>query len=196
MNLHLVVLTPGKNQGRAIPVATSPFCVGRSPQCHLRPASPVISLLHCSLLARSGRAFVRDHDSTSGTFVNDRRVQGEVELHDYDRVQVGPLALLVRLQAGTPLNRPTPLPATRQADAGAPGEDAAAALLLALPDEDRPAGDSGFGREGGDAGVVVPTPAQAGAAPGGKPVATAESAAAAAKALMHEYRRRERRRPR
>jgi predicted component of type VI protein secretion system len=182
MNLRLVVLTPGHNQGKVIPVAASPFLVGRGPRCHLRPASPVFSRVHCALLVRNHRAFVCDQGSAAGTFVNGQPVRGRAELHDHDELRVGPLAFRVRLGAGTPVNRPTPLPPTRHAD-GPAVEDAVAALLLAMPDQ-----DSG---KGAAAAAAVPEPPPPGAASRIKSGATPGSAAEVAKALVAEYRRRE-----
>src|SRR5437588_12312868 len=98
MKLTLTVLTPGKGEGKVIPIPTFPFIIGRDPQCHLRPASPVISKRHCSLQSRGGKFFVNDFDSTNGTFVNDKQIKGEVEIRHEDRLQVGPLAFLVNLE--------------------------------------------------------------------------------------------------
>src|SRR6185437_3469589 len=108
MKLSLVVLTPGPNQGKLLEIKLSQFVVGRDPQCHLRPASPMISKRHCALLQRDGKAFVRDFDSTNGTFVNNAQIKGEVELHDGDRLKIGPLLFKVTIDSTTPVNRPTP----------------------------------------------------------------------------------------
>jgi predicted component of type VI protein secretion system len=115
MKLSLVVLTPGPNQGKVLEIKLSQFVVGRDPQCHLRPASPMISKRHCAVLQREGKAFVRDFDSTNGTFVNNEQVKGEVELHNGDQLKIGPLMFTVLLEASTPVNRPTPPPPTRTA---------------------------------------------------------------------------------
>jgi pSer/pThr/pTyr-binding forkhead associated (FHA) protein len=113
MKLNLVVLTPGKTEGKAILVTLSQFLIGRDPQCHLRPASAVISKRHCALLTREEQVFLRDFGSTNGTFVNDQPVKGEVELHNGDRLKVGPLLFQVRLEASVPVNEPTPVPPTK-----------------------------------------------------------------------------------
>jgi pSer/pThr/pTyr-binding forkhead associated (FHA) protein len=134
MKLALVVMTPGKMEGKAIPIGLSQFVIGRDPQCHLRPASPVISKRHCALLMRGEQVFVRDFDSTNGTFVNDQPVKGEVELHHADVLKVGPIAFAVNLESTTPpVNKPTPIPPTKQ-QAGSE-EDDIAAMLLSLQDE-------------------------------------------------------------
>ena len=115
MKLSLVVLTPGKQEGKAIDIKLPQFLVGRDPQCHLRPASPLISKRHCVLTQREGKAFLRDFDSTNGTAVNDQPVKGEVELHHNDRLKIGPLLFAVRLEAGAPATGRTPVPPTRPA---------------------------------------------------------------------------------
>src|SRR5438552_18095186 len=82
MKLSLVVLTPGKMEGKAIPITVPQFVIGRDPQCNLRPASALVSKRHCVLTVRDTRIFVRDFDSTNGTRINDRPVKGEQELYD------------------------------------------------------------------------------------------------------------------
>jgi pSer/pThr/pTyr-binding forkhead associated (FHA) protein len=113
MKLNLVVQTPGPNLGKVLDIKLSQFVVGRDPQCHLRPASPMISKRHCAVLQREGRAFIRDFGSTNGTFVNNEPVKGEIELHHGDQLKIGPLVFEVRLEASTPVNRPTPPPPTK-----------------------------------------------------------------------------------
>ncbi len=113
MKLSLVVQTPGKMQGQTLEIKLAQFLVGRDPQCHLRPASALISKRHCAVLQRDGKVFVRDFDSTNGTFVNDQPVKGEVELHHDDQLKIGPLLFGVRIDLAAPVNRPTPPPPTR-----------------------------------------------------------------------------------
>jgi predicted component of type VI protein secretion system len=119
MKLSLIVLAAGKQAGKVLEIKLPQFLVGRDPQCHLRPASPLISKRHCVILQREGKAFVRDFDSTNGTFLNNQPVKGEVELHNDDRLKIGPLLFTVRVEAGAPVNRPTPAPPTKAV--GKPG---------------------------------------------------------------------------
>jgi pSer/pThr/pTyr-binding forkhead associated (FHA) protein len=113
MKLNLEVLTEGKQKGKLLPIPLPQFVIGRDPQCHLRPASPSISKRHCAILQRDGRAFVRDFDSTNGTFVNERQIKGEIELQNGDQLRIGPIMFTVHLEAGAPVNRPTPTPPTK-----------------------------------------------------------------------------------
>jgi predicted component of type VI protein secretion system len=152
MKLSIVVLTPGPSQGKVIPINAPQFVIGRDPSCQLRPASIHISKRHCALVRRDGKVFVHDFGSTNGTFVNDRQIKGEIELLDADQLRVGPLLFAVHLEP-PPINRPTPLPPTKETTqklasgpaaspvteepAGASGdEENAAAMLLAMQDRE------------------------------------------------------------
>jgi predicted component of type VI protein secretion system len=115
MNVNLVVLTPGKSQGKLIPITLAQFLIGRDPQCQLRPASPVISKRHCALLVKGDKLFLHDFDSTNGTFLNDQPVKGEVEMKNGDQLKVGPLHFEVQIEATVPVNEPTPIPPTKAA---------------------------------------------------------------------------------
>src|SRR4051812_27028112 len=110
MKLSLVVLSEGKSKGHAVPVTLSQFIIGRDPQCHLRPASAMISKRHCAILVKNGKVFVRDFDSTNGTCVNDEPIKDECQLHHDDLLKIGPLSFRVQLEATPPVNKPTPPP--------------------------------------------------------------------------------------
>lgn len=130
MKLSLVVLTPGKMKGKPIPVQLSQFLIGRDPQCHLRPASPIVSNRHCALLVRRGKVYVRDFDSTNGTYVNEKVIKKETVLHDQDLLRIGPVAFSVRIETEAPV----PVPAGRRT-AVPVDDEAAAALLLSLQEQ-------------------------------------------------------------
>jgi pSer/pThr/pTyr-binding forkhead associated (FHA) protein len=116
MKLSLLVMTPGKQQGKALDIKTPQFLIGRDPQCQLRPASPLISKRHCAIIVRDGQVYIRDFGSTNGTFVNEEPVQGERELLNDDLLKVGPIEFTVRLEtAALSPGKPTPAPATRPA---------------------------------------------------------------------------------
>jgi pSer/pThr/pTyr-binding forkhead associated (FHA) protein len=120
MKLSLEVLTEGKQKGKLLPITLSQFLIGRDAQCHLRPASPLISKRHCALLQRDGKIYVRDFDSTNGTFVNDQPVKGEVELKNKDQLKIGPIAFVVQMDAEAAVDRPTPPPPTKGSAPGKP----------------------------------------------------------------------------
>jgi pSer/pThr/pTyr-binding forkhead associated (FHA) protein len=203
MKLSLVVLTPGKMEGKSIPIQVPQFIIGRDPQCNLRPASALISKRHCAVVVRKNRIFVRDFDSTNGTRVNDRAVKGEQELYNQDQLTVGPLTFRVMLEASPPVSQPTPMPPTTPT--ASPDDDAAAAMLLSLQDEPGgAAGSTNVDSEGVPTGstvmdIITPTsatpPAETGAGGAGREQAAKAASgntSSAAKAILEKYMRRPR----
>jgi pSer/pThr/pTyr-binding forkhead associated (FHA) protein len=125
MKLRLIV-EGGVHSGKAIPIAVPQFVIGRDAQCQLRPASAAISKRHCAVMVRGSQVFVRDFGSTNGTFVNGELVQGEVELHDGNKLKVGPLEFVVGLEVATTAKAAAkPAPAVAKADAKGKADDAA-----------------------------------------------------------------------
>lgn len=98
MNFSLIVVS-GTTNGKEIPIRMPEFIIGRDPDCHLRPASPMISKKHCSFVLQGERVLFKDFGSTNGSFVNEARVEGETYLKDGDVVKFGPLTFQVKLQS-------------------------------------------------------------------------------------------------
>jgi pSer/pThr/pTyr-binding forkhead associated (FHA) protein len=158
MKLSLTVQTPGKWEKKQIPITLSQFLIGRDPQCHLRPANPIISKRHCVIVTREDHVFIRDLNSTNGTYVNDTLIKGEHELVNGDQLSIGPLQFVVQMEVpvSVPVNEhtPSPMPAIAPAPrletqtpppvpppppparAGHADEESVAAMLLSLQDTD------------------------------------------------------------
>ena len=82
----------GAAKGRSIAIYGPKFVIGRDRSCHLRLGSAMVSKLHCEIVLRQGRVFVRDLGSTNGTIVEGRTLRdSEAEIRDGDRIQVGPV---------------------------------------------------------------------------------------------------------
>jgi predicted component of type VI protein secretion system len=205
MKLNLVVLTPGKMEGKAIPITLPQFLIGRDPQCQLRPASALISKRHCVLLMRGEQAFVRDFDSTNGTSLNDQQVKGEREIKNNDRLKVGPLEFRVALEASSSVDRPTPVPKAAQSAAASDDEAAAAMLLSGI--DDGPSNPTAVDSDGVPTGSTVmqvlqqpqesePAKEEAAGAGGAEREKAAKAAqgntSSAAKAILEKYMRRPR----
>jgi pSer/pThr/pTyr-binding forkhead associated (FHA) protein len=94
MEPGFLILT-GPQRGQVLDVGLSPFSVGRHPQCHFRPACPMVSRHHCTILHQDGKLFVRDLFSRNGTFVNGQRVTDETELRPGDQLLIGSVLLAV-----------------------------------------------------------------------------------------------------
>ena len=75
--------------GDDVSVDTAEFLIGRSSECHLRPACPMVSRVHCEVLIDDGHVAVRDVGSKNGTFVNGQRVTGEQQLFPGDKLAFG-----------------------------------------------------------------------------------------------------------
>jgi len=207
MKMSLTVLSEGKLLGRTIPITLSQFIIGRDPQCQLRPASALISKRHCALIARSGKFFVRDFDSTNGTFVNDEQVKGECEVKHDDTLKVGPLTFRVVVEgASVPVNKATPLPKALAHSTGTGDDESVAAMLLDLADEGKTR-SPGEEESGGTKTVEMATPgttdtaeseakAEEAGAPEAKPPenkkAVTGDTSAAAQAILQKYMRRQR----
>ena len=91
-----LVAVGGAHDGRSFPVRP-PFLIGRSAECHLRPASDAVSLHHCAIENRHGRPVIVDLCSDEGTFVNGFQLMCDFPLRDGDELRVGPLQFLVRV---------------------------------------------------------------------------------------------------
>ena len=123
MKVSLVVTT-GSHEGRSIPLTGPQFLIGRDPQCQLRPASQAISKIHCAVVVRDGKVYVKDYGSTNGTLVNDALVQDtEVLIEDGATLRVGPLDFRVKIEPFAPTPDGTPLPSDS-------GETAAALAVV------------------------------------------------------------------
>jgi predicted component of type VI protein secretion system len=81
--------------------------VGRNTECKLRIPSSDVSRQHCVLKLRDEKLTVVDLDSANGTFVNGIAVKGKQLAAPGDRIQVGPVTLLVQLKPTEPAE---PLP--------------------------------------------------------------------------------------
>ena len=84
-------LHPGE-PAQQIVLKTSRFRIGRRPGLDLSLPSMQISGLHAELVQVGGRVFVRDLNSTNGTYVNGRRINHQdTPLRDGDRIRLGTL---------------------------------------------------------------------------------------------------------
>jgi pSer/pThr/pTyr-binding forkhead associated (FHA) protein len=134
MNWDLVI-DKGTHKGQLIPIDHFPFFIGRDDDCQLRPISLYVSHCHCALIRQGNQMIVRDCNSTNGTFLNNHRVKGEVEIHSGDRLRIGPLAFVISTRPAAAGNQQIasakPGPAQRTVN-----EDAIAAMLLEMDKEE------------------------------------------------------------
>lgn len=101
LNAELKILG-GKYQGKAIPLTTKRFLVGREQDCQLRPNSELVSRHHCVFIIDDYTVRLRDLGSTNGTRVNGDLVRGEIVLNPGDRVTIGRLDVELVVRTGAP----------------------------------------------------------------------------------------------
>jgi pSer/pThr/pTyr-binding forkhead associated (FHA) protein len=82
--------------------------VGRDPACDWVIDLPMVSSRHALLSRRDGQVVIKDLGSSNGTFVNGRRVEGEMAVYQGDLIGLGShaLALTVELPAAIPAHVP------------------------------------------------------------------------------------------
>jgi predicted component of type VI protein secretion system len=182
MKVSLVVAS-GAHEGRVIPLTGPQFLIGRDQQCHLRPASQAISKLHCAVLVRDGKVYVKDFGSTNGTLVNEELIQNaEVQVSDGTALRVGPLDFRVQVELPAPKRDGTPLPGDDTDAALAAVKAAATAATVAAkapardttPNPARPVTPPPAAAKAPDTATqpakpAAPAPAKPAAAPGGTP---------------------------
>jgi pSer/pThr/pTyr-binding forkhead associated (FHA) protein len=74
------------------------FTIGRDEKCHLTLLPDFISRKHAEIRTRGNKLFLKDLKSKNGTFVNERRISGEVILEDKDDIRFGSLKFRVLLK--------------------------------------------------------------------------------------------------
>lgn len=70
--------------------------IGRAEKCEINPKDSFLSQYHARIFPRDGAWFVEDMGSTNGTFLNDHKVTGPLEVHAGDDVRLGRTVLQFR----------------------------------------------------------------------------------------------------
>ncbi len=79
-----------------------PLTIGRDKSVELVLTDPEVSRRHARLETQGGIVFVRDLESSNGTFLNGRRLRSAIETREGDTIDVGTTRLIVeRLQPWT-----------------------------------------------------------------------------------------------
>lgn len=63
-----------KNQTESIQIFSNPFRIGKSPSNNLVIQSDIISGVHAEIIAQKGNYYIRDLNSTNGTYINRERI--------------------------------------------------------------------------------------------------------------------------
>ena len=84
----LVQIYPLELDAGLLRISENPFIIGRGRQCGLTLEGDSVSRKHCAIHFRDGSYFIRDLQSTNGTFVNDQANE-EIRLKAGDRIRIG-----------------------------------------------------------------------------------------------------------
>jgi pSer/pThr/pTyr-binding forkhead associated (FHA) protein len=90
----VLVRTNGKRGGSHR--LAGPMQIGRAESCEIQPKDDYLSQFHARLFSRDGLWYVEDLGSTNGTFLNDHKVAGPLEVHAGDDVRLGRTVLQLR----------------------------------------------------------------------------------------------------
>lgn len=86
-------LHPGEPP-QSIALNAARFRIGRRPGLNLSLPSMQVSMTHAEFVQLGGRIFIRDLNSTNGTYVNGSRIGNrDVPLRDGDRIRLGTVEL-------------------------------------------------------------------------------------------------------
>jgi pSer/pThr/pTyr-binding forkhead associated (FHA) protein len=94
MNYVLQVVR-GRSTSTTLKLTDNVTSLGRHDDCVIRIKSAQVSRRHCELYEVGAQLMLRDLGSSNGTYVNGKRVTGEVSLKHGDEVTVGAVTLRV-----------------------------------------------------------------------------------------------------
>src|SRR5207244_158615 len=98
---HLLVIA-GPDNGQKFPLeAGATLVVGRGQNTQTRLKDPQVSRVHCRIEDQNGKLVLIDAGSSSGTFINTRKVAAPHELKPGDIIQIGATQMRVQL-TGSP----------------------------------------------------------------------------------------------
>lgn len=85
-----------KKTGEHIPLEADEILIGRHGAADIRLPDMSISRYHAVLYVSNGVWRVLDLDSTSGTYVNNKKISSQVILKNQDEIQFGTQAVIIR----------------------------------------------------------------------------------------------------
>jgi pSer/pThr/pTyr-binding forkhead associated (FHA) protein len=111
----LVIQNQGMT-GRACELHTDRTTVGRVEDNTFQIADPSVSSHHCEVHLRGGEIFIRDLNSTNGTFINDARITESV-LKPGQILKLGQVELKLEAEGAAAMSIAAPAPAKKVVDA-------------------------------------------------------------------------------
>jgi pSer/pThr/pTyr-binding forkhead associated (FHA) protein len=94
-----LVINGGKLNGHEIELDGETIQIGRDERCQIQLDSDEVSRVHCKISITEREVLLTDEHSSNGTYVNKRRLRGELQLEDGDAIQIGPQLFNVRIES-------------------------------------------------------------------------------------------------
>jgi pSer/pThr/pTyr-binding forkhead associated (FHA) protein len=92
----IVIIRDAKGKKLESKKLTGTLQIGRDEKCELRPDDPYLSQFHAKLYANNDVWYVEDLGSTNGTYLNQQRLTGPIEIHANDTIRAGETTLELR----------------------------------------------------------------------------------------------------
>ncbi len=100
---YQLVVIKGRSANQALKLPSDGVTtVGRQKGCQIRIGSSQVSRKHCELFEKHGHLLVKDLNSSNGTIVNGKKVQGQQVLEAGNILLIGSVAFRVE-QSGAPV---------------------------------------------------------------------------------------------
>jgi pSer/pThr/pTyr-binding forkhead associated (FHA) protein len=125
----VLVMFRAEGERRSFSIPREVTIVGRREDCDLRIPVSEVSRKHCKFIKDGDVLRVEDMGSSNGTYHNGQRIQGSMEVHPGDSIEVGPVIFVVQIDGVpgddelTPVASQTPHAGGASLDASMPGLD-------------------------------------------------------------------------
>jgi EAL domain-containing protein (putative c-di-GMP-specific phosphodiesterase class I) len=93
--LWLIGRTDSSSALLQVPISSFPFQIGRKSGLSIAISSPTVSSLHAEVVQRGGELYLRDLESTNGTYANGVRIKDDVKISEGDLLQFSSVTLRV-----------------------------------------------------------------------------------------------------
>jgi len=113
MQISLVMFRAG-SEPRSFALHKDVTVLGRREDCDLRIPIADVSRKHCRIVVSGPMASVEDMGSSNGTFVNGRKIHGEMELEPGDSLQIGPIVFVVQMDGDPEIDQMRPTIITQE----------------------------------------------------------------------------------
>lgn len=96
MDVKLVMFREDGSR-RSIPLLAGTTTIGRQNTCTIRIPLAEVSRRHAELSAEADELVLKDLGAANGTYVNNRRIDGAVDIEAGDQIMIGPVVFTVQI---------------------------------------------------------------------------------------------------